>query len=234
MPRAAAWALKCASWSLLPSTSPIQVRSRPGSRRLTAPKTAAMTSPVLLATLAVRYLFPAFGMPAGTCAGCSPPGSGTMSAAVRGTGSQSKTAPASAIRLWVLTSPCDSRPACLGTAAAAARAAAGRSESGRILMPLPSASSTSTRRSPAAGAGTLWPRAKLAASAAAARMIRDACRVPIRTPVSRNTCPHAAWMDIRPAASASLSHSPAENLPGGRLSCSSSRCTFGTPRRPLR
>ncbi len=72
------------------------------------------------------------------------PGAGRMSPAARGTGVISKTAPASAIRLRVRTSPRDSRPSCFGTARAAWAAARGRSEPGRILMPLPSASRTTT------------------------------------------------------------------------------------------
>ena len=76
---------------------------------------------------------------------------------------------------------------------------------------------------------SFWPRQHRAIAHECRSHAAGRLPVPIRTPVSRNTCPHAAWMDICPAASASLSHSPAENLSGGRLSCSSSRCTFGTP-----
>jgi hypothetical protein len=44
------------------------------------------------------------------------PGPGRMSSAVRGTGVISNTAPTSAIRLRVRTSPRDSRPCCSGAA----------------------------------------------------------------------------------------------------------------------
>ena len=64
-------------------------------------------------------------------------------------------APTSAIRFRLRFSPLDSRVASLPVALAAALAVLGRSASGRITMPLPSADSTS--RSPAAAG--VWLRA---------------------------------------------------------------------------
>ena len=104
MPRAAASARIHLIWSLFPSASAIQVRSRRGSRRSAPAKTAATTSAASAAMLAVSHLPAACG-PAG--------GAGArIAAAVRGTGVMPKTAPISAIRLRLRTSPRDSRPSC--------------------------------------------------------------------------------------------------------------------------
>src|SRR5450756_361631 len=55
------------------------------------------------------------------------------------------------MRLWLRFSPLDSRVASLGEVFAAALAVAGRSASGRITMPLPSAERASTSPGSAAG-----------------------------------------------------------------------------------
>ena len=106
-----------------------------------------MTSAASPATLAVSHLCRAFGPWA---RGPGP----RMSAAVRGAGVMTQTAPTSAIRLRVRTSPWDSRPSCCGTDAAALRAARGRSSPGRIRIPLPSGDTTTTSPGPAC-----WRRA---------------------------------------------------------------------------
>ena len=90
---------------------PLAVRGRGGPPRRIA---AATTSAASAATLAVSHL------PAARGPGGRGPGS-RIAAAVRGTGVMSKTAPTSAIRLRVRTSPRDSRPSCFGTALRASR-----------------------------------------------------------------------------------------------------------------
>jgi hypothetical protein len=146
MPCAAAWAWIQRIWSLLPSASAIQVRWRPGSRRLASANTAATTADVSAATLAVTHLPRVLGP------GGRGPGS-KIASAVRGTGVTPNTAPTPAIRLRVRTSPRGSRPSCLGTARRALRAARGRSWPGSIMMPLPSHDKASTSPGAAPGGG---------------------------------------------------------------------------------
>ena len=149
MPLAAASAWMRLIWCLLPSASAIQVRWRPGSRRSASANTSATTVAASLVMLAVTHLPLAVG-PGGR------PGPGSrMAAAVRGTGVMLKTAPVSAVRLRLRTSPRDSRPSCFGTALPARRAASGRIAEGSTTMPLPSHDSAST--SPGAAGGGRRP-----------------------------------------------------------------------------
>ena len=129
-------------WWLAPSTSASQVRRCLGSRRCASSKTRAITVAGALTMLAVSHLLAATGPGAGS----SPAGRSwaRMSAAVRGAGVASYTAPISAIRLWPSFAAADSRVLGLGPARAARMAALGRSASGRITIPLPSAESTNS------------------------------------------------------------------------------------------
>lgn len=110
-----------------------------------------MTCAAVPATLAVTHFALALGAGTGGLADFEV----STSAGVRGSVTRTYTAPTVAMRFRFAYSPLESLVLSLVVLAAAAWAVAGRSESGRITIPLPSADRTST--SPGLGGGrSIW------------------------------------------------------------------------------
>ena len=130
MPRLAAWLRIISSWWLSPSTSTIQVRARPGSRRSASSKTAPITRlrPAAMSAAYQRRSARGAFLPGPEAMTCS---------AVRGTGSTSNTHPSWAIRLCPF-SPVPRRLPKFFTRWPGALAPRRRSAPGSIATPLQS------------------------------------------------------------------------------------------------
>ena len=182
-----------------PSTSVIQVRSWPGSRRSASPKILPMVTsrPAVMSQAYQRFT--------DRGAFLAPPGSGRMTCSgVRGRsgGRTSNTQPVSAIRLWPFFSPVPVRLAKVrtrGTGVGPRR----RRASGRMATPLPSAEIASggspvPGSCPAPGRAISSPDRSASwqnrsASAAAPAVICSSCRLPMLTPVTASTNSPACW-----------------------------------------
>jgi hypothetical protein len=178
-----------------PSTSAIQVRRRPGSRRSASSKTLPMVTsrPAVMSVVYQRFtargvfLLPGCGRMICSGVRAGPPGTAT-----------SNTHPVPAIRLWPF-SPVPRRLSKLRTRFPGALVRRRRA-SGRIATPLPSAGIASGGRpsvgfSPVPGT-TAWSRfwswQNSSAAAAAAAVICPSCRLPMLIPAAASTS-SCAW-----------------------------------------